>query len=55
MVKTAKSDSSSSDLDETPVPQKQWKPTQVFLSGLPYETNEDSIREFFKDHAEAIG
>jgi hypothetical protein len=32
---------SESSLDETVPAPKAWVPSQLFVSGLPYETNED--------------
>jgi len=32
-----------------------WSAKQVFVSGLPYETTEDQLKEFFKDEVEKIG
>jgi RNA recognition motif-containing protein len=38
---------------EKPV-QSKWSPKQVFVSGLPYETTEEELKEFFGDIAKDI-
>jgi RNA recognition motif-containing protein len=32
----------------------KWCPKQVFVSGLPYTTTEDELKEFFKAQQHAI-
>lgn len=44
-VKEDKHSSSGESSDEEVQPQK-WVPTQLFVSGLPYETNEAQLKEF---------
>ena len=34
--------------------QSKWSPKQVFVSGLPYETTEEQLKEFFGDIAKDI-
>ena len=54
--------SSDSDNDDsgdelTPIvaaPPKKWSPSQLFVSGLPYETTEEQLKEFFGDCAKDI-
>ena len=61
MVKERKEseDLSSSDeslkekVAEKPV-QAKWSPKQVFVSGLPYETTEEQLKEFFGEAAKDI-
>ena len=38
---------------EKPV-QAKWSPKQVFVSGLPYETTEEQLKEFFDEAAKDI-
>lgn len=34
--------------------QQKWSPKQVFVSGLPYETTEEQLKEFFGESAKDI-
>ena len=63
MVKERKESEELSSSDESlkqkkvvvkPV-QEKWTPKQVFVSGLPYETTEEQLKEFFGESAKDIG
>jgi RNA recognition motif-containing protein len=40
---------------EQEVVAKPWAPSQLFVSGLPYEVTEDALKAFFGDAAKDIG
>lgn len=40
---------------EQEVVAKPWTPSQLFVSGLPYEVTEDGLKSFFGDAAKDIG
>jgi RNA recognition motif-containing protein len=43
-IKDKHSASESESVEEKP---QKWTPKQLFVSGLPYETNEEQLKEFF--------
>ena len=46
---------SKSSVEEVKEPPKKWVPSQLFVSGLPYETTEEQLKVFFGDCAKDIG
>lgn len=48
------SDAASQSEEEKPV-SKPWIPSQLFVSGLPYEVTEEALKAFFGDAAKDIG
>ena len=62
--KKAKKDLSESDdteevirksKEKVEVTEENWRPKQLFVSGIPYTATPESLKEFFSDFATAIG
>jgi RNA recognition motif-containing protein len=50
-------DSDHSESEDINAPDKtaeKWAPSQLFVSGLPYETTEDQLKQFFGEIAKDI-
>jgi len=46
--------SESEEIKEVEKTAENWVPSQLFVSGLPYETTEEQLKQFFGDIAKDI-